>query len=43
MKDDIYVVTNVGVEIWKYIQISILVRLAFILEGIQQSTLVMKN
>ena len=43
IKDGIYDVTNVGVEILKYVQIFILVGVAFILEGIQQSGLVMKK
>ena len=43
IKDGIYAVTNIGVEILKYFQIFIFVGVAFILECIQQSRLVMKK
>ena len=35
LKDGIYAVTNLGIEISVYIQMFILVRVAFFLEGIQ--------
>ena len=39
----LYVVTNIGVEILMYIQIFILVKAAFLFEGIQLSCLIIKK
>ena len=43
LKDGIYAVTNIGVEILMYIQIFILVKAAFSIEGIHQSRLIIKK
>ena len=38
LKDSIFAVTNIAVEILMYIQIFILMKVAFFLEGIQRSS-----
>ena len=43
LQNGIYGVTYVGVEIIMYIQIFILVKAAFFLEGIQRSSLIIKT
>ena len=43
LKDSIYGVTNISVEILMYIQIFILVKAASFIEGIRRSTSVIKN
>ena len=43
LKDGIFAVTSIDVEILMYIQIFIFVKTAFILEGIQQSSFVVKK
>ena len=43
LKDGIFAITNISVEILMYIQIFILVETAFSLEGIQRSSLIIKN
>ena len=43
LKDGIFAVTSIDVEILMYIQIFIFVKTAFILEGIQQSSFIVKK
>ena len=43
LKDGIYAVTNIGVEIFMYIQILILMKAGFFLEGIHRSNLIIKK
>ena len=43
LKDGIYAATNIGVEIFMYIQILILVKAGFFLEGIHRSNLIIKK
>ena len=43
LKDGIYADTNVSIEILMYIQIFILMKAAFFLEGIQQQSLIIKK
>ena len=43
LKDGIYVAANIGVQIIMYVQIFILVKAAFFLQGIQRSSLIIKK
>ena len=42
-KDNIYAVTNIGVDLSMYIQIFILAKATFFLKGIQRSTFIIKK
>ena len=43
LKDDIYALRNIGIEILMYIQIFILMEAAFFLAGIERSNLIIKK